>query len=411
MNSIFHNSRFTAWAIGLAFDRLGNAMYMVALPLMVYHMTSSLKNMAIVTVCQFLPRIFPGIYVGSMVDISNKKNIFFISLLLQCFIGIIIATLYSMQLLPFILLCILGAITSVCFEISRTTEMTLVPVIFAKERVKATTALASIHTAMFMVGPLLGALLLKYFSYTSLLLLNALTYLAPIVANYWTKIPSLQSVQHRTKGLREKLALTNHSLKESLATVRSSKALKLLMMFITCITLATGGLELLIIFYIKNRLHVSDQFASLMYAIGAVGMFLGSILVPLFRKIKRKIFLFITLLMIAGGISLFQIGSIPALISGQLLIFMGIFACSVTQDLIIQESAPPTMLGRISGILRIINSTMISLSTFFLTSLTAFLSFKYIALIVILLVLLALILSQNPHFSSTHYEHSEHQNE
>lgn len=411
MKTIFHNVRFVAWATGLALDRLGNAMYLVVLPLMVYHMTSSLKNMAIVTICQFLPRVFPGVYAGSLVDISNKKNLFFIALLLQFFSGVAIAVLYLLQLLNFPLLCFFAALTSISFEISRTTEMTLVPAMFAQQRVEATTMLASLHTAMFMVGPVLGALLLKYFSYNVLLLLNALSYLAPLILNRWTKIPALQSAHHQTKGLREKLTLTNLSLKESFATVGGSITLKLLMAFIIFITLATGGLELLIIFYIKNRLQVSDEFASLMYALGAVGMFLGSCLVPVFRRLKRKSFLLITLLLMIGGIFLFQLETVPALMAGQVLIFMGMFACSVTQDLIIQESAPPEMLGRISGLLRIINSAMISLSTFFLTTLAASLSFQAIAVIVIGMILLALLLSQNQHFTSTHYQHGEHLNE
>ncbi|WP_431224300.1 MFS transporter [Serratia sp. L9] len=411
MRTLIYNTRFTAWATGLAFDRLGNAMYTVVLPLMVYHMTASLQNMAIVSISQFLPRVFPGIYAGSIVDISNKKHIFFCSLLVQFAIGLTIAFLYSIDALPFALLCVLAAATSVAFEVSRTTEMTLVPALFAKDRVEATTALASIHTAMFMIGPIIGAVLLKYFSYTVLLLINALTYLAPLLANYWTKIPSMQAVEHQVKGLREKFVLTNLSLKESLVRVHQSKPLRLLIMFIICITLATGGLELLIIFYIKNKLGVSDQFASFMYAVSAGGMFLGSILVPVFKGMARKSFLFITLLMIAAGVMLFQYGSVPALLAGQLFTFMGIFACRVTQDLIIQESAPQAMLGRISGLLRIINSAMISLSTIFLTSLAAVLSFKYIALIIILMVLVALMLSQNPHFSSTRYENGENLNE
>ncbi|ORM72709.1 hypothetical protein HA44_20230 [Mixta gaviniae] len=132
---------------------------------------------------------------------------------------------------------------------------------------------------------------------------------------------------------------------------------------------------------------------------------------PVFRRLKRKSFLLITLLLMIGGIFLFQLETVPALMAGQVLIFMGMFACSVTQDLIIQESAPPEMLGRISGLLRIINSAMISLSTFFLTTLAASLSFQAIAVIVIGMILLALLLSQNQHFTSTHYQHGEHLNE
>lgn len=399
MKKIFTNPRFISWAIGLASDRLGNSLYTVVLPLMVYHMTGSLGNMAAISVCQFAPRVFPGIYAGSLVDISNKKIIFFVSLIAQFVLSLSMALLYSIDLLNFPLLCLFAASLSVFFEISRTAEMTLVPVMFAEERVDATTVLASVHTAMFMIGPFLGALMLKFFGYPSLLVINAFTYFVPLLMSRWTKIPSINPLQGDHRGLRAKIILTNDSLIESFSVVSKSKSIQLLIMFITFVMLATGGLELLIIFYTKKELNVSDQFASLLYAMGAAGMFLGTLLVPVFKSMKRKNFLFITLFMIAAGVLMFQFKSMPALFMAQLLTFTGIFACSVTKDLVIQESAPPEMLGRISGLLRLINSSMISISMIFLTSLSSFLSFKEIAVVIILLVSVALFLSQHRQFS------------
>ncbi|CDG21525.1 putative membrane protein [Xenorhabdus poinarii G6] len=411
MTTIFQNRRFIAWATGLAIDRLGNAMYMVVLPLMVYHMTSSLKSMAIITACQFIPRVFPGIYVGSIVDISSKRRIFFFALIFQFAIGVLTAILYSLDALPFLLLCVFAAATSVGFEVYRTTEMTLIPIMFTDQRIEATTILASIHTAMLMGGPLLGAVLIKYFSYSILLILNAITYLAPLLASIWSKIPDINSTELKAHSARTKLTLTHNALREALSTVYQSKPLRLLLLFIICVTLATGGLELLIIFYIKNQLNLSDRFASVMFAVGAAGMFTGSLLVTLLKRLVRKKFLLIVLITTGTGIWFLQSATLTTLIIGQFLTFVGIFACSVTQDLMIQESAPTAMLGRISGLLRIVNSATIAASTFCLTWLASLLSFPFIALIVIVIMFVALALSQNPHFSATHYKHSENLNE
>ncbi|MDR0806723.1 MAG: MFS transporter [Enterobacteriaceae bacterium] len=399
MKTLLKNKRFVAWATGLACDRLGNAMYKVVLPLMVYNMTASLKNMAIVTICQFLPRVFPGIYIGSMVDIFGKRTVFVLALFAQFLSSFVIAILYSAEMLHFIFLCILAAIASISFEFSRTTEMTLVPTLFAEQRVEATTVLASVHTAMFMLGPLLGALLLDYLNYNALLLFNALSSLAPLCAIYWTRIPNNQLAEHYASGIRAKLLLTNNSLLEAFRTIHLNKSLQYLMFFIISITLATGGLELLIIFYIKNRLHVNDEFASIMYAMGAAGMFCGSLLVPTFKKLPRKRFLFITLVMIASGITLFQSDNLLVLLLAQWLTFMGVFACSVTQDLIIQECAPIGMLGRISGLIRITNSAMLALSTLLVTSLAAVLSIKTVFVIVLLIILVAFLFTLSRHFS------------
>lgn len=411
MPNILKNRRFNAWAIGLAIDRLGNSMYMIVLPLMVYHMTSSLENMAIITACQFIPRIFPGIYAGSIVDISNKRHIFFFALTFQFVIGTLTAILYSLDTLPFLLLCLFAALTSIGFEVYRTTEMTLIPIMFSDQRVEATTILASIHTAMLMGGPLLGAILIKYFSYSALLIFNALTYLAPILASIWSKIPEIISTNLTTQKTTKKLTLTHQALREALTIVYQSKPLRFLLLFIIFVTLATGGLELLIIFYIKNQLNLSDQFASIMFAVGAAGMFTGSLLVTFLKQLTRKMFLLLVLIITGSGILLLQFATLPTLIIGQFLTFLGIFACSVTQDLIIQESAPTAMLGRISGLLRIVNSATIAASTFCLTWLASLINFSTITLIVLSVMLIALALSQSSHFSSIHYKHNENFNE
>lgn len=51
MKSIWLDARFFTYAIGLMIDRFGNAVYTVALPLLVYRLTQSVLNMSLMAIC------------------------------------------------------------------------------------------------------------------------------------------------------------------------------------------------------------------------------------------------------------------------------------------------------------------------------------------------------------------------
>lgn len=383
---IFSDKRFIAYAVGLAIDRLGSAMYFTVLPLLSYQLTGSFFNMALVTICQLLPRIFPGIYAGAVVDIFNKYAVFKISLITQALLSLILVILFGLGDLNSFILCIIAFVISSAFQFSRTTEMALVPILFKENRVTATTYLASIHTAMFIMGPMLGALALVFLNYKYLILANSLTYLAPIIANKWTRIDAIyiSTDSIKSMGFISKLKSTNEMLFDSILVVKNTDILMRLMLFSLLINVSTGGLQVFIIYYLKNTVNMTDEAVSLILGVSAIGMFISTLIVPLLERFSRLLVLFIAVGVLVVGLMSLQLQHFVFIALGQFLVAAAIFCCLVQQDLIVQENVTQEMLGRINGLMRVIVGISLPMSTIIINCLSDITSFFFVCMCMVI---------------------------
>ena len=356
--SLWFDKRFLAYALGLCIDRFGNAVYSVVLPLLAYSMTKSFINMGIMAICQFFPRIIFGFIAGPLIDRSKKRNILFKALIFQSFCSLLIAFLFQGSILEMWMLYAMGALLSIGFEFSRTAEISVVPSMFGDQRVEAITSLATIHTIMFIAGPMIGGVLLQFTSYGTLLWINSLSYLGPILFCFWSQIPNTKMVS-REKGFQSVL----DDMKEGFQFIRDSFVLKKILLVTLFNGAATSGIQTIILFYVKDYLSLSDSQTGLVLAVDGIGMFVGSLLVGRLKLMDRGTFLQICLWLNLSGSLLFLWPSTETLLIGQFLISMGTFSYLVSMDVIIQNLTPESMLGRVAGLFRLFNYLIFVLST------------------------------------------------
>jgi len=356
--SLWFDKRFLAYALGLCIDRFGNAVYSVVLPLLAYSMTKSFINMGIMAICQFFPRIIFGFIAGPLIDRSKKRNILFKALIFQSFCSLLIAFLFQGSILEMWMLYAMGALLSIGFEFSRTAEISVVPSMFGDQRVEAITSLATIHTIMFIAGPMIGGVLLQFTSYGTLLWINSLSYLGPILFCFWSQIPNTKMVS-REKGFQSVL----DDMKEGFQFIRDSFVLKKILLVTLFNGAATSGIQTIILFYVKDYLSLSDSQTGLVLAVDGIGMFVGSLLVGRLKLMDRGTFLQICLWLNLSGSLLFLWPSTGTLLIGQFLISMGTFSYLVSMDVIIQNLTPESMLGRVAGLFRLFNYLIFVLST------------------------------------------------
>ncbi len=213
--------RFLVYSIGLMVDRLGNSMYFVVLSLLIFHLTKSVLNMSLMTIFQFFPRAVSSLFIGSIVDRISRRIVIFTALLFQGGCSILLAVMYETHTLQIWMLYIFGALISIGFEFSRTVEIAVVPIMFSKRRVEATLGLASAHTLMFIIGPLLAGFLLQFMNYDILLWVNAISYLGPILMGIWSKIPNEKDLE----GIHSFRSVVN-SMLEGFKFLKNNEILK-----------------------------------------------------------------------------------------------------------------------------------------------------------------------------------------
>ncbi|MDC0253580.1 MFS transporter [Bacteriovoracales bacterium] len=357
-NNIWFNKRFLAYALGLSIDRFGNAVYSIVLPLLAYSMTKSFIDMGVMAICQFFPRIIFGFFAGPLIDRAKKRNILFKALIFQSFCSMLIAILFQWSFLEMWMLYASGALLSIGFEFSRTAEISVVPEMFEDKKVDAITSLATIHTLMFIAGPTVGGLLLKFTSYGTLLWVNSLTYLGPIIFCCWSKIPNNRIIP-KDKGLKTVL----NDMKEGFQFLRKNFVLKKIMLITFFNGMATSGIQMMVLFYVKDYLKLNDSQTGLVLAVDGIGMLVGSIMVGRLKLMGRGPFLQICLCLNLTGSLLFLWPSTESLLIGQFLISVGTFSYLVSMDVIIQSLTPGHMLGRMAGLFRLFNYLIFVSST------------------------------------------------
>ncbi len=385
--TIWLNKRYLAYAFGLLVDRFGNAIYLLALPLLMYHLTGSIVDMGLMAICQFFPRVICGFFIGSIVDRINRRTVIFAALIFQAICSGLLAGLYEFQLLHVWMIYVLGALVSVGFEFSRTAEIAIIPIMFKEQRVDATAGLAGLFTAMLMIGPIVAGILLSISSYELLLWLNTLTYFGPIVMCIWSRIPSEKNL-----GSITSIRSVTDAMLQGFVFFKNDMVLKNLLIVVLASGLAVGGMQTLLIFYMKHSLALSDSFISLSFACAGFGMLVGSVLTAKLKHWQRGKFLILSVSTSIIGLLLFLIPSVEMIMLAQFVLSIGTFSCLVAQDVIIQDVVPNEMMGRVGGFVRTLSHVMLSLSTALLVWLADILNAQSVFIFSTSLMLIAMLI-------------------
>lgn len=387
MSSIWKDRRFFLYATGLMIDRFGNALYSIVLPLLVYSISQSALSMALMAVSNFLPRAVLSLFIGSIVDRISRRVVLFSALVFQGLCCTLMAVLYSADLLSTWMLYLLGPAISIGFEFGRTAEIAVVPAMFKDRKMEANSGLGSVNSLMFILGPSLAGVMFGLFSYSALLWINAISYLGPILMCIWSRIP------HETHlGGVKSVKQVGQDMKEGVTYLFGQQNLVHLLAIMLTVGIGISGITTVVLFHLKNNLHSSDSTISWIVATYGIGLFLASLVMPRFKNVPQGRFMVYALLVMAGGLVVFQIPSLWVLPVAYLLTGAGNFAFQIARDTVMQSAVKNEMMGRIGSTLRTIFNLTVAVSTALLGAITAALGAEAAFGASLLLLLASLVL-------------------
>lgn len=369
--TIWAQKRFLAYAAGLGIDRLGNSVYSVVLPLVVFSLTESVLDMGTMAVVQFLPRAVCAIFIGALVDKMNRRTVILSALVFQGLCSGAIALLYQLDALEVWMLYVAGACISIGFEFSRTAEIAVVPVMFASQRIEATAALASVFTATLLLGPLLGAWLLANSNYEQLFWMNAASYLGPVLLCGISQLPT----EVHGQPIRS-ISQVTESIKEGASFLLKSSDLTRLFKVILTVGLATSGLQIVLIYFLKHEIAASDSGVATFMAVGGLGMLAGSFWIGKAKNVSRTRLLRQCFGIISVAVLLLITENIVVMVLGQFLLSAALLAYVVVEDVIVQDRVPNQMMGRVGGFLRLLSHLTVSISVAASAALVSFVGAK-----------------------------------
>jgi predicted MFS family arabinose efflux permease len=353
---------FWKFLAGETISNVGSSFTLFVLPLLVFKLTGSALNLALVTVAEFLPYLLFGLVIGAAVDRVDRKRLMIFANITQALVISSIPLLAALELLSVWWIYVVGFTSStlwICFD---TAEFAAMPSLVNKDDlVTANGRVQAGYSAATVVGPALAGLLVALVPIETILLLDALSFLVSAVTLALIPISFNVGVEERQEpgNIRREVA-------EGLRYVISHPVLRnvcLMMALVNCVGYTVYAQ---LVLFAKERLGASDTQVGLLYAAGSVGMIVLALAAnPLRRRLSFSKVALGTIML--GGVLIVFLAStrwywvallLWASIWGLVILFQ------INSNSLWQAIVPGRLLGRVQSVVNVLSWSAIPLGTF-----------------------------------------------
>jgi len=260
------------WA-GQAISTLGSSFTAFALPLLIFQLTGSALNLSISVAVSYVPSILFGLPVGAWVDRMNRKRVMTtVNLLLAASVASVplmaasghltVEWIYAMQFA-----------TATCRVFFPSASFAAIPSLVPKDQlVAANGRIQASYSLMSVFGPLLAGGLAGFAPISSLLVVDAASYLAAAGALL---------LVHRSFNLAGGRPAVKQSIRrdvlEGLSFIFGHPVLRnisIMMAMVNFVSMTVAGQ---LVYFAKVQLHATNQQVGLLFSANAVGILLLSL--------------------------------------------------------------------------------------------------------------------------------------
>lgn len=363
---------FRLYWLGQAVSNIGNWMQVVALGWFILQLTSSPIALGLLGLAQFLPILLFSLVGGILADRFLRLHLLLVTQSVAMVLAFSLTIVASMGKPPLWSLLLIAALSAAVTAIDNPARQAFLSDLVDKDLLLSAVALnASVYNGAAVIGPSLAGLVLLRVGAAGCFLLNALSFLAVLVA---LAAISIERTNHGRVNLT--FASRNKSFTTSLrefGSLRHQSAILAVLGIAAATSLLGRPYLLLMPAFAREVQHVGPQGLGLMVAASGLGSLTGALLLASLRSSKRLEHL----LLITGvcfGISL----AIFALVSNFLLISLVLICCGagatmtmMIANTLLQTSASSAMKGRVMSLYTLIAAGFTPLGAFIVTGISA----------------------------------------
>jgi predicted MFS family arabinose efflux permease len=352
---------FWRFLLGQTVSNVGSSFTLFVLPLLVYKLTGSALNLALIYAAEYLPYLLFGLVIGAWVDHVDRKRLMIFTDITQSLVILTIPLLAALDLLSVWWIYGVGFVSSTLWICFNTAEFAAIPSLVNEENlVTANGRLQASYSAATVVGPLLAGLLTRVIPIHALLLFDALSFLLSALAlrSIATGFNAGDTGQRRTVSLRRDVS-------QGLRYVLGHPILRNICFMMALVNCAGFTVYAQLVLFAKERLGASDAKVGLLYAAGGVGMVVLALMAgPLRRRLPFNKVALGTLMV--GGILIVLLAftrwywvAVPlwASIWGLVVLF------DINSNSLWQEVVPNRLLGRVQSTVSVLSWSAIPLGT------------------------------------------------
>ncbi len=328
---------------GDAVSVLGTQITIVAVPIQVYEQTRSAAAVGLVGLAGLVPLIVFGLYGGAIADAVDRRRLVLLTTVGQAALALVLVAQAVAGLGSTLLLYAVVAVQAGLFAIDSPARQAFVPRLLPVALLPAANALKQVEFNLGVtVGPLLAGLLIGRYGYEAAYGLDALTFLAAIVA-----VAGLPAMPPAGGGRRAGTA----SVLEGLAFLRTRQVL--LMTFVVDLVAMVFAMPRALFPALAEQVYGGGpQTAGLLYSALAAGALLGALFSGWFGRVSRQ-GVVVLAAVAAWGLAVTLFGLSDVLWLGLLCLAAAGAAdmvSAVFRVAIMQAAAPDEMRGRLGGV-------------------------------------------------------------
>lgn len=199
-----YNPRFWSLFSGQTVSNIGDQIYLIALPWMVYDLTHSNVAMGTISAVNILPQIFLGMFIGLLVDRLSKIRLMKIAVFINTLLMLSITLLGNGDWLSIFSLSLLTFCYSTNTLIFLTCYRSIIPSLISKEEITSANALIQRSlTLIKIVGPLLAGVLISTVNGFNSLIFNAISFVFLFMVLVFLRLPEQKT--DTKKGIKQEL--------------------------------------------------------------------------------------------------------------------------------------------------------------------------------------------------------------
>lgn len=334
--------------------------------------TSSAGLMTVLIVCTFLPQILVSLFAGVWADRYYRKKLIIAADLFTAAVTLIMAICFISGNKSLTLIFIACALRSLGAGIQTPAVSAILPQIVPMEKLTKVNGINnSLNSAMTLLSPAVGGLMLATIGFSYTLLIDVFTALIAVIIFIFIKVE---------KHVCADVSSTFNELKNGLLYTKAHLLLRRLLFFYTLFFFLVAPAAFLTPLLVARSFGPEVWRLTLNEVFWSGGAVLGGLIISFWGGFKNRFFT-MALATAAFGITIalmgvvgdFRIYLVIMLISGA---FMPMFG--TTETVLIQENVKEDMLGRVFSIVQIIVSAALPLGMLVFGPLGDMIAIEYI---------------------------------
>lgn len=363
-------SDFWKFWTGQTVSNLGNSFSVFLFPLLIFTLTRSAVNLAVMSAVVFLPVPLFGLLIGAWVDRVDRKRLMIAVDTLQMLIMLSFPVLGALNLLTIWWIYPVAFLNSTLALIFDSAQFAAIPsLVEADNLVTANGRIQASFAAATVVGPFLAGALLGVFSVASLFLIDAISFLVSVCSLLLIRtsfnMASGEEMDVTTGEAVPKQPGFGSTIVEGLRYVWNHPVLRAISLMMALVNFVGGTVLAELVFFAKQQFGATDTQLGWLFAAGSIGTIVLSLSAGFLRKrwsfsviVLGSLALYGIAIFVLALVHIYWVGMVLWAIIAGLSILFNINTGSLRQAIV-----PNHMLGRVMAVASVLALSAIPVGT------------------------------------------------